>query len=294
MSTIDSTIDAARVLADTPFPGEKTPPATARPFIRCMGGKWRLRHVLAPYLRLEPPSRYIEPFAGGAAMFFALNPSFATLVERDIDLVNLYHAVTHEHTQLHAEVSRMMTRYRASPERLFYETRARWNSGDRSPALNLFLRSTTFNGLWRQNAHGELNAPWCRDTKDRAPSLARLAAVSVALRRVTLIPGDFERAWQVVDQRSVVYCDPPYFDAETKYNAGGFSIDDLIRLLKGCSDATRRGARVVMSNHDRPFVRDLVNVYWPEARIDQIMAPRAINSDGTKRGKVPEVVVYAG
>ena len=72
-----------------------TAPAKARPIIPWIGGKRRLvKHILP----LIPSHQcYVEPFAGGAALFF-LKPDKAKVeVLNDIngDLINLYRVVQH-------------------------------------------------------------------------------------------------------------------------------------------------------------------------------------------------------
>ena len=51
-----------------------------------------------------------------------------------------------------------------------------------------------------------------------------------------------------------------------------------------------RGVAVMVSNADTPRVRAL----YAGLRIDVVQAARAINCDGTGRGKVAEVIVTAG
>lgn len=271
------------------------PTATARPFIRCMGGKWRLREQLDAFLPRR--STYVEPFVGGGAMFFHVHatrrPSRVVLNDVDTSLVHLYSEVRDRPRELHAEADALMRRYVEAPEATYYALRDEWNRRLRSPALNLTLRATCFNGLWRENADGKMNSPWRRDAKNNLVTLERLLACSAALAGVGLLGASFEDVMEQAKGDTVVYCDPPYVDAETKYAAGGFSLDRFIDLLKACAAAEERGCFVVMSNHDRPVVRDLTAVYWPSAVVGSIMAPRSINSDGTRRQKVPEVVIHS-
>ncbi|HJK95810.1 MAG TPA: DNA adenine methylase, partial [Polyangiaceae bacterium LLY-WYZ-14_1] len=93
-------------------------------------------------------------------------------------------------------------------------------------------------------------------------------------------PGDF------------VYFDPPYHPVSetsrfTDYAAGGFGPADQTRLRDVFRALDRRGCRLMLSNSDTPFIRDLYRGY----RLDLVAAPRAINSDRTRRGPVTELVV---
>jgi DNA adenine methylase len=49
----------------------------------------------------------------------------------------------------------------------------------------------------------------------------------------------------------------------------------------------RRGAKLMLSNSDVPFIRELYRGF----RIETVMAPRAVSCDASSRGPVSEVVV---
>lgn len=65
----------------------------AAPIVPWIGGKRRLADRLLPYF--PPHSCYVEPFAGGAAMFFMRPRPAEVEVLNDVngDLVNLYRVV---------------------------------------------------------------------------------------------------------------------------------------------------------------------------------------------------------
>lgn len=82
----------ARLTSPPPAPpGGFVPPAPLPPLLKWAGGKEReLRHILP----LVPAfARYFEPFAGGAAVFFALRPARAYLNDRSPELIALYRAI---------------------------------------------------------------------------------------------------------------------------------------------------------------------------------------------------------
>ena len=74
------------------------------------------------------------------------------------------------------------------------------------------------------------------------------------------------------------------------YSAGGFSRDEQRRLRDACLRAVQRGARVALSNSSAPFIREL----YASCDVRSIRARRAINSVGTARGEVEEVLVRMG
>ena len=89
-----------------------------------------------------------------------------------------------------------------------------------------------------------------------------------------------------------VYLDPPYEPVSrtasfTNYAKDGFSQDDQRRLRDVYAALDRRGCKLMLSNSDVPFIREL----YAEWKIDVVQAARAVNSDASARGKVAEVVV---
>jgi DNA adenine methylase len=93
-------------------------------------------------------------------------------------------------------------------------------------------------------------------------------------------PGDF------------IYFDPPYEPVSetanfTAYAANGFDRSDQERLRDVFAALDRRRCKLMLSNSDVPFIRDLYRKF----RIDVVAAPRAINCDAKRRGLVSEVVV---
>ena len=93
-------------------------------------------------------------------------------------------------------------------------------------------------------------------------------------------PGDF------------AYVDPPYYPVSatasfTSYAKEDFGEGEQRELHAVFAEAARRGARLMLSNSDTPFIRKL----YRDFQIHIVQARRAINCDGSKRGHVNEVVV---
>lgn len=89
-----------------------------------------------------------------------------------------------------------------------------------------------------------------------------------------------------------MYLDPPYDPVSetssfTGYARGGFTKDDQIRLRECCDELNRRGVRFMLSNSATDFIKE----QYAEYNITIVQAKRAINSVGSKRGDVDEVVV---
>lgn len=278
----------------------------AEPFIRQAGGK---RQLAPRILELMPPpeaySAYVEPFLGGGAVFFhlwnlrRLDGKDVFLGDADKDLHALYKAIRDDVASVDNGCRALVGAcIRSGDARAFYlQQRALWNAGDRTPARHLFLRRNAFNGLWRQNKKGEMNTPW-KKAQATSPGMELYRALS-ALHGTELLDWDFRQYEEdpsfFIGPRTLVYLDPPYLPARstgfTKYLPTDWTERDLVDLLGLARTWHDRRAYVVLSHADTPKFRALREAHWPAAEEHQVMARRAINSDGEGRGPVPELVV---
>lgn len=265
------------------------------PIVKWVGGKSRLLAQLRPLL---PPGvelmRHVEPFVGGGAMFFALRPERALLCDINPALLGTYQAVR---DQVDVVVGHLSQLARGHDDKAYYRVRERYNrvrslSDAERAATFIYLNKTCFNGLHRVNRRGEFNVPIGRYTKPCILDSAGLAAASEQLRRADLRCGGFELLLSAAKPGDFIYFDPPYEPVSgtanfTAYAQEGFGREDQLRLRDVFRVLDRRGCKLMLSNSDVAFVRELYQGY----RVDSVSAPRAINSDPAKRGPVSEVVV---
>jgi DNA adenine methylase len=267
----------------------------AKPILKWAGGKRRLLAELLP----KVPTRirtYAEPFAGGAALFFALESDGSRTFERAIladqndELVACYRAVK-------SHVKDLVLRLRDYPydRDTFYRVRAEDTAGqsdvDRGARL-VYLNRTCFNGLWRVNAAGKFNVPFGRYENPRIVDEEGLLLASAALARVDIVHADFAEVTRDLGARDFVYFDPPYVPRSktasfTAYAPGGFGPKDQERLARELGALRDRGACAMLSNADTDGMRELYQGF----AVHSVRAPRAINSNAKKRGEVSELVV---
>jgi DNA adenine methylase len=179
----------------------------------------------------------------------------------------------------------------------YYEVRERYNRSPRittakRAAMFIYLNKTCFNGLHRVNRKGEFNVPVGSYKKPRILNEDALRAASDALRGAQLRCASFEALLENAKPGDFVYFDPPYEPMSetasfTSYARDGFSREDQTRLRDVYKALDRRGCKLMLSNSDVSFIREL----YQDFQIDTVAAPRAINCDASKRGKVREVVV---
>lgn len=271
----------------------------AKPIVKWAGGKTRLLAHLQDHLATCAPleiGTYAEPFAGGAAFFFALASTTpriwkkAILADQNTELLACYRAVK---TDVEAVIEALGP-YKHD-EALFYETRK--VSTDKlsdvaRAARFIFLNRTCYNGLWRVNASGKFNVPFGRYKNPRILDPDGLRAASKALRGVQIVHKDFSEVTERLKSGDFVYLDPPYVPvsktaAFTAYSKNGFGPEDQRRLVDELRGLRKRGAMAMLSNADTPETREL----YREFACHVVGMPRSINSNAKKRGNAAELIV---
>ena len=265
----------------------------AEPILKWAGGK---RQLLSEILRHFPESidTYFEPFIGGGAVFFELAEQKrfrrAVLSDQNAELIELYRVVQSDVESLIRELSKMHY-----SEEEYYRVRAQKpRSLVRRAARMLYLNRTGFNGLYRVNRAGEFNVPFGRYVSPRICDAERLRAVSQILRDVKLEVADFESVVRGAKSRDAVYLDPPYVPvSETarfaEYHSVQFDAAAHRRLAGVFAKLMRQGTAVVLSNSDTPLTRELYSEFPHQV----LLARRNINSNGTRRGPVQELLAFS-
>jgi DNA adenine methylase len=270
------------------------------PLVKIPGGK----SLLASAIVARMPSRitrYFEPFMGGAAVWCELVrhrrlDSARTVVLNDVDywLVEAMRDIKEEPSVVSDKLEALKAAYEQpeKAEHVYYAVRDSWNRNIRSSVKRIFLSQGAFNGLWRENKRGHMNAAWNKRSTIVLPSRAKVLALHSALARVELVHGDFEECIspREHEEGSVVYFDPPYLRTWNDYHAGGFGLVQHGRLLDFCRTLGLRGVTVLYSNDGAEQTRALIAKHWPEAKVEVLYARRRINRDGAGRGEVPELL----
>lgn len=294
-----------------------------RPLLKYVGGKARL---LPELLKRVPKvyGTYFEPFVGGGALFFALSKTFAppepssldhtpampaVLGDVNGDLIATYRAVAAMAYEVGGQLQTLEKQHHRSPKGTYEKVKRIWNASRWTPvkpqpywaASFLYLNRTCFNGLHRVNKQGDFNVPIGKYTKPKIWDQESLNAAATALGRATLYEIDYLRSCTTSATPAVpgdfVYMDPPY-DPVSKtssfrsYATGGFDAAEQGTLAGFALDLVKKGVKVMLSNSDTPFIRSLYkDRRW---RIERVYAPRSINSNGKRRGKVAEVIITGG
>lgn len=268
-----------------------------KPFIRWPGGK---RQVLLK-LRQKVPltfNRYFEPFVGGGALLFDLQPKSAIINDVNKQLINVYVQIKNNVE----EVIKKVQEYDSvkCDNDYYLSMRDKYNKkiinnelDVECAALMLWINKHCFNALYRVNSKGLFNVQY--NKKDVKTSIdqdnAREVGKYLRENNVEIRNMDFEEACQDVRPFDFVYFDPPYLPISktqnfVEYSKDGFTFDDHVRLSKLFEKLAYSGVFVVLSNSDSPIVYEL----YKDFRIEVFDVRRQINSDQSKRyGK--EVII---
>lgn len=272
------------------------PDIKPKPFLQWVGGK---REMIPQYEIYFPKSynNYFEPFLGGGAVFFHLQPDKAILADNNLELIKSYEAVRDNPEaiikllkELKKRHSKDLYQYVRNMDREFDIFTDFKN--EEIAARMIFLNQTCFNGLYRVNSKGQFNVPIGSSLNRLICDEHAIRNTSKLLRKVTLLSGDFEAVVKKAKINDFVYLDPPYYPVSaysdfTRYTKEKFYQNDQMRLKKLVDTLSQKGCKVMLSNSDCQFIRDLYSDY-KQVRVN---SSRSLNSKKEKRGKVSELLV---
>lgn len=242
--------------------------APITPLIRWAGSKRKLLPKLLPYWGAGY-ARYVEPFAGSAALYYAIAPDDAILSDINGELICMLRTVRKQpravYNRLHA-LPRGKSHYlklRSTPPRHL-------DSVDRA-AQFLFLNRFCFNGLYRTNLAGQFNVPYSPRGTGEFPPWEQFFASAKLLRQATLLKADFASVLEArVRAGDFVYLDPPYAVSNRRmfrqYGANTFGLNDLARLARLMGEIDGRGAKFVLSYAHCPEWREYFG-RWPSRKV---------------------------
>jgi DNA adenine methylase len=237
--------------------------AMVEPFLKWPGGKrWLVQKY--PHLLPSKLGRYIEPFLGGAAVFFRILPDEAILSDANAELIEAYNCVKAHPEGLHRALAAFQKRHCSA---FYYKMRLSSPKDMLSRAARfLYLNRTCFNGIYRVNLDGQFNVPIGSKTRVAYPA-GYLNRIATTLRNAEIIARDFEASISLAGSGDFLYLDPPYTVMHNcnnfvKYNDVLFSWKDQERLADAAHQADKRGAMVFVSNADHVSVRKLYKGSW--------------------------------
>lgn len=224
--------------------------ATDRPraFLRWAGSKAQILPLLQSHWR-PTFTRYVEPFAGSACLFFRIQPNDALLGDVNQELIATYVEVKYRVGGVVQELSKL-----EKGRENYLKLRGMDVSGlsrSAKAARFIYLNRFCFNGLYRTNLKGQFNVPYGGERAGGIPTHEALQACSRMLKNANLIAGEFEKVLDKVEPGDFVYLDPPYSVEARRvfkqYNAAAFGEQDLYRLRQWLEKLANRNISFLVS-----------------------------------------------
>ena len=263
------------------------------PIVKWVGGK---RQLMFELLKNMPKSynRYFEPFIGGGALFFELQPENAYISDMNEELINLYSVVRDNVYELISDLNKheVSKEYFIDIRNLDRTSEYKNLSNVQRASRFIYLNRTCFNGLYRVNSQGQFNVLFGNYKNPRIVNENNLLNCSELLKNTEIKCADFSEILTKVKKGDFVYFDPPYVPLNetssfTSYTKDGFDMDMQFKLREVCDELDSMGVMFMLSNSDTKFINELYSNY----EIKKVFASRAVNANAESRGKITEVLV---
>lgn len=240
-----------------------------KPMIKYRGGKSKeIPHIMWHVPRFT--GRYVEPFFGGGALFFYLEPRQAIINDVNSKLIEFYRGVRDNYPSLRKELDGIEMLYANNRksfealkalhpeervedknEELYYRLRGMFNGTtdkEYSEALlYYFINKTAYSGMIRYNARGEFNVPFGRYKHLNTQSVT--LSHSKLLQRAELFNTDYNNIFNMCREDDFVFLDPPYDCVFSDYGneeyKDGFNEDNHKQLAKDFADLPCKALMVI-------------------------------------------------
>lgn len=253
-----------------------------KPMIKYRGGKskeipnimWHIPHFTG---------RYIEPFLGGGALFFFLEPRQSIINDINSKLMGFYRGVRNDYTNLRDELDHVETLYANNRkefeelkvlhpgervedknEKLYYQLRDMFNETAEKKysdaLLYYYINKTAYSGMIRYNAHGEFNVPFGRYRNLNTKSVT--FSHSQLLQKADIHSTDYSNIFNMCKADDFVFLDPPYDCTFSDYGneeyKNGFNEDSHRRLA---NDFANLPCKALMVIGRTPMTEELYKKY---------------------------------
>lgn len=261
----------------------------ASPFLRWAGGKKWLTKDLMQIIGEQRFNNYHEPFLGGGAIFFSLNPPHNVyLSDVNEELIKTYKVVRDKPQK----VINKLLKY-INTEEEYYCVRSTDGRGEIERAARfIYLNQTSYNGLYRVNRSGKYNVPYgFRKNVQFDPK--KILAASAALQKANITHGDFTVNLELIGEGDLVFLDPPYTVSHNnngfiEYNKNLFSLDDQRRLSNFIDVIKEKNAYYILTNAAHGVIREIF--YKEKDRILELNRNSLIGGKNSERKLITEYI----
>ncbi len=279
-----------------------------KPMIKYRGGKSKeIPNIIWHIPRFS--GRYIEPFLGGGALFFYLEPKKAIINDINTKLIGFYRGVRDNYSILRKELDEIeyiytenRKKYEAlkaihptervedKNEELYYHLRAMFNEViDKSYSdalLYYYINKTAYSGMIRYNSRGEFNVPFGRYQHLNTSSVT--LSHSKLLQRADIFNTDYSEVFKMCESDDFVFLDPPYDCVFSDYGneeyKEGFNDENHKRLA---NDFVNLPCKALMVIGKTPLTERLYRGYI----IDEYEKKYAVNIRNRFKAAAKHIVV---
>ena len=240
-----------------------------KPMLKYRGGKSREIPLFRKYIPTSFSS-YIEPFLGGGAVYFHLEPEQAIINDVNSKLITFYECVRNHYDDMRTELyliqelyERNQADYKArkalapdgrvpnANEALYYRIRDMYNG--KIPAeyldgvLYFFINKTAYSGMIRFNSKGEYNVPFGRYSNLNTKLITQ--EHSQLLQRAEVLQEDYSAVFERAQADDFMFLDPPYDCVFNDYGnidmVNGFDEEQHRRLAADFKNLSYRALMVI-------------------------------------------------
>jgi DNA adenine methylase len=201
-----------------------------KPLVKYRGGKSKeIPHLIKHIPQFS--GRFIEPFFGGGALFFHLEPKKAIINDINSKLISFYLGVKDDFEILKTELSEIEKLYMINRrkfeelksktpnervddenEPLYYQIRNMFNDLTEKKyseaLLYFFINKTAYSGMIRYNSKGEFNVPYGRYANLNTSLVTK--AHNNILTNTEIYNLDYSEIFRMADENDFMFLDPPY------------------------------------------------------------------------------------
>lgn len=256
-----------------------------KPMVKYAGGKTKelpqiLKHIPEKF------EKYIEPFVGGGALFFHLEPEQAIISDTNAKLIDFYKDVKTNFSRLKGELNTLQTQYEANQQAyaievakdpkafvhnknkdLYYALRDLYNNpnGSLLPGSSYyFINKTAYSCMTRYNKKGEFNVPFGYYAGMNAQAIT--SAHQKLLQKADIYCQDYTKTFDISSDEDFIFLDPPYDCVFTDYSStatttAGFAEKEQRQLAE---DFRNLSCKALLVINKTPLIEGLYGKYISE------------------------------
>lgn len=253
---------------------------------RYAGGKFYARKLIIEHVPQH--TVYIEPFAGGASIFFSKSRAGQNwLNDIDKDLINCL-AVIRDNP--HELIERLKDEKATKERHAYYKNEYKPKTKLDRAVRWFYINRTSYSGIMNmQNCYWGYGDKYSMRPENWPRNILRTSA---KLQGVKLTSFDFEKVIEEAPDDSFLFIDPPYYNADQqKFYVHFFKKEDHLRLEKILKKHKNR-IKFLITYDDSPEIRELYT--WADAMHEKEWNYTINRTDDQKNGTAKKGARYKG